>query len=528
MDHLLFTVPLEASGQRLDRFLSLHVPEHSRAALKKAVEAGQCTIDTSPVSNGATKLKAGQKISLLPPAGISSLKAEEGELAIVYHDAHLAVVNKAAGLTVHPCPSCPEGTLVHRLLAHFPELAQQEGLRPGIVHRLDKDTSGLLVVALSEVARLRLSEAFAGREVRKEYLALVQGLPPQEGEIEEPIGRDPHSKVKMTVLPENRGGKPARTAWRVLWHSPDARCTLVAVRIFTGRTHQIRVHMAHLGHPLWGDSLYGGTKQACAQRQMLHAWRIRFTHPMTAQPLEFCCPPPPDMPAAALALAEGLRRVIITGNIGCGKSTLTSHLAALGLPTFSADAEVKRLYEKKAAAWEFLRLRFGTRFMTEEDEINRPALAEAMQHSSDIRHEVESYVHTLVRDALERFWQQAAAAGAHSAVAEVPLYYEASWNKAASAPAAKPFVVVVCCPMPLRHARLAATRGWSAGYAAQIEAWQWPEERKAKQASYCLANDSDEAALERQAQKLYNHLITLRQKERSELAARLAALWTPL
>ena len=528
MDPLFFTVPYEAAGQRLDRFLSLNMPEFSRAALKKAVEAGQCSIDASPITNAATKLKAGQSISLLPPAGMSSVTPEEGELAVLYRDAHLAIINKAAGITVHPCPSCPEGTLVHRLLNHFPELAQQEGLRPGIVHRLDKDTSGLLVVALSEVARLRLSEAFAGREVRKEYLALVQGLPPAEGEIEQPIGRDPDVKVKMAVLPENRGGKPARTAWRVLWHTPDKRCALLAVRIFTGRTHQIRVHMAHLGHPLYGDSLYGGTRNALAPRQMLHAWRIRFAHPITAEALEFCCPPPPDMPAAALALAEGLRRVIITGNPGCGKSSLTSHLAALGLPTFSADAEVKRVYEKNAAAWDFLRLRFGTRFMTENDEVDRPALAAAMHNSPDIRREVEGYVHTLVRYALEAFWQQAAAAGAHSAVAEIPLYFETGWNSSDSATGAAPFVVAVTCPMPVRHARLAATRGWSSEYAARIEAWQWAEECKAKLATYCIDNASNEAALAKQAQDLYNHLITLRHKEQQALAAHLAALWTPL
>ena len=207
-----------------------------------------CRIDGLPVSTASLKLKAGQEVRLDLPDTANELRAEDEAVDILWQDEHLLLCNKPAGLTVHPCPSCPENTLVQRLLHHFPRLREQEGLRPGVVHRLDKDTSGLLLVALDEPTRLRMSEAFARREVHKEYLALVQGVPPQTGTCREPLGRHPTAKVKMAVVPENRGGKAAHSDWRVLWSSPRKDFSLVAVRIHTGRTHQIRVHMAHVGY----------------------------------------------------------------------------------------------------------------------------------------------------------------------------------------------------------------------------------------------------------------------------------------
>ena len=243
-------------GQRLDKALCGLLPDLSRAAVQRAITAGTCRIDGLPVSTASLKLKAGQEVRLDLPDTANELRAEDEAVDILWQDEHLLLCNKPAGLTVHPCPSCPENTLVQRLLHHFPRLREQEGLRPGVVHRLDKDTSGLLLVALDEPTRLRMSEAFARREVHKEYLALVQGVPPQTGTCREPLGRHPTAKVKMAVVPENRGGKAAHSDWRVLWSSPRKDFSLVAVRIHTGRTHQIRVHMAHVGHPLLGDALY--------------------------------------------------------------------------------------------------------------------------------------------------------------------------------------------------------------------------------------------------------------------------------
>ena len=173
-EELSFHVDAEA-GERLDRALHARLEGMSRAAVQKAITAGQCRIDGLPVVSAACKLRRGQLVELCLPQADSPLQAEAADLEVLFQDERLVVCNKPAGLTVHPCPSCPEGTLVHRLLHHFPQLRQMEGLRPGIVHRLDKDTSGLLLVALDEATRLRLAEAFAARTVSKSYLALVQG-----------------------------------------------------------------------------------------------------------------------------------------------------------------------------------------------------------------------------------------------------------------------------------------------------------------------------------------------------------------
>ena len=329
-------------GQRLDKALCGLLPDLSRAAVQRAITAGACRIDGLPVSTASLKLKAGQEVRLDLPDTANELRAEDEAVDILWQDEHLLLCNKPAGLTVHPCPSCPENTLVQRLLHHFPRLREQEGLRPGVVHRLDKDTSGLLLVALDEPTRLRMSEAFARREVHKEYLALVQGVPPQTGTCREPLGRHPTAKVKMAVVPENRDGKAAHSDWRVLWSSPRKDFSLVAVRIHTGRTHQIRVHMAHVGHPLLGDALYAPAPVAArAPRQMLHAWHISFCHPLSGEALAFFCPPPDDMLRTILNNSSRMQRLVITGNPGCGKSTLTHALEKAGLPTVSADALVE-------------------------------------------------------------------------------------------------------------------------------------------------------------------------------------------
>jgi len=294
-----FTV--DGGRVRLDRFLgeALREQDVSREKVKRAIRDGGCLVDGAVCTDVSAKVGAGQSIELRMEAEPTSVQPEEGELEILYQDAWLAVLNKPAGMTVHPAPSCPDGTLVHRLVARFPSLRAQEGFRPGIVHRLDKDTSGLICVALTEEARMRLSEAFAAREIRKEYLALVQGVPAPAGTVDAPLGRHPTVKVKVAVA---KNGKEARSEWRVL-HKGQGY-SLLGVRIFTGRTHQIRVHLTGEDLPLIGDQLYRGRAPGIAvkvenflefHRQALHASRLGLIHPATGEEMEWFVEPPEDM-----------------------------------------------------------------------------------------------------------------------------------------------------------------------------------------------------------------------------------------
>ncbi len=230
-----------------------------------------------------------------PPAEPSPLEPEEIPLDILYEDADLLVLNKPPGLVVHPAAGHARHTLVHGLLAHCDTLSGIGGeKRPGIVHRLDKDTSGCLVVAKNDAAHANLSRQFAGRLVTKIYLALVQGwFPPGKrgGMIDNSIGRHPVDRKKMAVL--TRGGRASRTEWRVAQELPGIG-TLVECTLHTGRTHQIRVHLKHLGHPLLGDTLYAPRLAGHYPRQMLHAWKLGFAHPRTGEPMHFCSPLPED------------------------------------------------------------------------------------------------------------------------------------------------------------------------------------------------------------------------------------------
>ena len=511
-------------GQRLDKALCGLLPGLSRAAVQRAITAGACRIDGMPVSTASLKLRAGQEVVLALPDTANELRAEEEAVDILWQDEHLLLCNKPAGLTVHPCPSCPENTLVQRLLHHFPRLREQEGLRPGVVHRLDKDTSGLLLVALDEPTRLRMSEAFARREVRKEYLALVQGVPPQTGTCREPLGRHPTAKIKMAVVPENRGGKAAHSDWRVLWSSPRKDFSLVAVRIHTGRTHQIRVHMAHVGHPLLGDALYAPAPVAArAPRQMLHAWHISFCHPLSGEELEFFCPPPDDMVRTILDNSSRMQRLVITGNPGCGKSTLTRALEEAGLPAVSADALVAQLYAAGGEMADYLGRRFGDRLLEEDGSVCKSALLDAMQQDPGLRREVEQMVHTLVRDAILSFWDRAEARGRACAVAEIPLYFECGWHKAGGLPGA--LSLTVRCPREIRLQRIMATRGWSEEKAATLEAWQWPAERKEAASDLVLDNAGTPADLRARVPALLEQLAALRQKAREDILRQVTACW---
>jgi 23S rRNA pseudouridine1911/1915/1917 synthase len=302
-------------GQRLDVFLAAEVTEFSRNHLKSLIEGGSVVLAGVVALSASRKVAAGQVVSvtLKPTAQSQAFVAEPMDLDVVFEDAHLMVVNKPAGLVVHPAAGNWTGTLMNGLLAHHSGASELP--RAGIVHRLDKDTSGLMVVGKTLAAVTALSRAIAAREVSRQYLSLVQGEAPAAFTVEAPIGRDPVTRVKMAVV---GSGKPARTdVQRLLlaqWAPVQPGATVsqrvaprwysgVLCTLHTGRTHQIRVHLSSRKHPLVADTLYGGSPALGMTRQALHATRLAFTHPVTGEALKFEAPLPEDM-ASAWSLLE--------------------------------------------------------------------------------------------------------------------------------------------------------------------------------------------------------------------------------
>jgi 23S rRNA pseudouridine1911/1915/1917 synthase len=313
-----FRAPSEAAGLRADRFLTDAIGGLSRSRVKALIESGQASRDGVRVHDPAEPVRPGALYALhLPPPEDAVPQPQDIPLTVLFEDRHLIVLDKPAGLVVHPAPGNRDGTLVNAVLAHAAEDLTGIGgeKRPGIVHRLDKDTSGVMVVAKSERAHTALSEAFAARDLDREYLALVWGLPaPAAGEIEGDIGRHPMDRKRMAVV--TRNGKHALTRYRTE-RGFGAACALLRCRLATGRTHQIRVHLAHAGHPLVGDPVYLRRTPAAARnlgeatreallafpRQALHAASLGFRHPVTGEALSFSAELPEDM-AALLRLLE--------------------------------------------------------------------------------------------------------------------------------------------------------------------------------------------------------------------------------
>ena len=285
----------EKAADRLDRLLAERFPEFSRARLQTFIKNGNVTVNGQP-SRASARVEIGDEILLAPPAPEpAEALPQDIPLPILFEDRHLIVIDKPAGLVVHPAVGNRDGTVVNALLHHCEELSGIGGVeRPGIVHRLDKETSGCLVVAKDDPTHRGLVELFAGREICKIYLALCQGrLRLRSGSIREPIGRHPVQRQKMAV---SATGRPAHTDYRVL---ADLSCgSLVECTLHTGRTHQIRVHLKHLGHPVLGDAIYG--KRGDFPRQMLHAWKMGFTHPITGEKLAFASAIPADFIAAGV------------------------------------------------------------------------------------------------------------------------------------------------------------------------------------------------------------------------------------
>jgi len=293
-DSYVFTA--DKAGFRLDKFVSENCPGLSRSQAQKLIDEGNVLVN-GIAEKASHKTEAGEKIEItVPPPAATGLLPEAIPVKIIYEDDDLLVIDKPAGLTVHPAPGHPSHTLVNAVLSHLNEIEDDgEVTRPGIVHRLDKDTSGVMLVAKNNVALANLADQFKARTVKKTYITLVKGiLRPDKGVIDAPIGRDSGDRKKMAVTGESRG-RAARTNYRVIRYV--GKNTLLEIMPETGRTHQIRVHLAAIGYPVFGDITYG-KKSAFLNRQFLHAQKIGFNLPATGKWVEFESPLPEDLEQA--------------------------------------------------------------------------------------------------------------------------------------------------------------------------------------------------------------------------------------
>ena len=314
------TVPAEADGQRIDRALTAALPELSRSRIQALVVAGRVRADGQTIAEPKTRVKAGRQLVVtVPPAAPATPVGEEIPLGVVYEDAALIIVDKPAGMVVHPAPGNPTGTLVNALIARCGDSLQGIGgeRRPGIVHRLDKDTSGLLVAAKTEAAHHALVAQFAARAIDRSYRALCWGVPdPVSGRIAGDIGRSPQNRKKMAVV--DRGGRPAATRYKVLRALAGGAVAELSCRLETGRTHQVRVHLAEEGHALLGDPTYGRPRHRVLRelpesaqqavrgldRQALHAERLGFAHPLDGRWCQFERSVPADLQSVIDALVR--------------------------------------------------------------------------------------------------------------------------------------------------------------------------------------------------------------------------------
>jgi len=501
---IYFRVSKNFAAYRLDKYLSLQQPEYSRRHIVGWIKNGQVQINDQIAIQPSRHIQNGDCICIEKKPSLNSLLPVPGPLDIVWQDKDLLVINKPAGLCVHPASERQETTLVHYLLSYFPWLETMDPVRPGIVHRLDRDTSGLMVVVLSEEARRIFVSALSHHQVDKQYLALVHGCPENKyGKMDSPIGRDHRNKTKMTV--SKRDGKEAKTRYEILYVFPDQQFSLLNVGIETGRTHQIRVHCAHIGHPVLGDKVYGPRHQSILKdnypkltkicsRQMLHSWSLGFDHPINKDRLAFNQRVPQDMSRILIQLNRKTQIVGVTGQVGCGKSSLTDLVAGGNIPKWSADQAVEELYQPGNDGWEMLKRSFGQVFFQQEDgPVDKQKLFQTMKDSPKIKKEVISLIHPLAERHLQNFcqqhWQE------RRILAEVPLLIESGWQRKGHFDV----VVGVMCPQALRWEWLQEKRGWDKNTIAEMESWQLSAQEKLQACNLVVQNLGDWSKLEETA-----------------------------
>ncbi|MFL9452327.1 RluA family pseudouridine synthase [Tolypothrix campylonemoides VB511288_2] len=300
-------LPIASKDARLDRYLSQVLPDLSRSRIQQLIEQGNVQLNGKPCISKKISVKVGDNITVnIPEAEPLELKPEEIPLDILYEDTSLLIINKPAGLVVHPAPGHQDGTLVNAILAHCPNLPGIGGVqRPGIVHRLDKDTTGAIVIAKTEQAHHALQAQLKAKTAGREYLGIVYGAPKTEsGTINLPIGRHPVERKKMAVVPVEKGGRVAVTHWKV--RERLGNYTLMHFQLETGRTHQIRVHSAQIGHPIVGDPVYSSGRSVGVNLpgQALHAWKLKLQHPVSGEWIEVTAP----LPQIFTTLLEVLQR----------------------------------------------------------------------------------------------------------------------------------------------------------------------------------------------------------------------------
>ncbi len=509
----------EVEKQRLDKTIyeRLKGKGISRSKVKEFILHSKVKVDGEEVTRPSYCLRSGQKVVIRVPEEEKGLMAQQGgEVKVLWRDGVMAVIDKPAHLTVHPAPSCKESTLVHYLLSYFPELSVFKGDRPGIVHRLDKDTSGLMLIALKREVKEALSNFFKERKVSKRYIALVWGRFTRErGRIDMAIARDEKSRIKMGI---KRSGREAITLYRVLGYFKREDISLVEVKILTGRTHQIRVHMSHIGHPVVGDKVYGRenvhqrriVSSLYVNRQMLHCWRLDLPHPVSGESLSFICPLPRDMYRAVLKLLSRPLVVGITGNVGSGKSTVAKILgSSRGTVVWSADEAVDKLYKKGETGWEMIRRTFGRRYLDEEkEEIDRTRLLASMSKDPLFRKELMNIIHPLVEGELMEFLSLYG--HKRLLVCEIPLLFETGWHKRRDL---FDIVLMVYCGNQERIRRLKELRGWSEEQICAIDSWQMTQEEKVRLADIILDNSGDKSDLACRVQTLRTILRGIKRKK---------------
>ena len=521
-DIVQFTVSEGENDLRLDQVVSARLEQQcSRSGVQRLIKEGLVSVGGVVAAKTSVRVRTGQNVEVRSRIQQRQVEPRSGELEILFQDETVIAVNKPAGLSVHPAPHMKEETLVHRLLHHFPELEGADAYRPGIVHRLDKDTTGVVLVARSEAARRALAAQFAARSVEKTYLAVVPGRPdPPSAEIDLPIGRHPTLKTRMAVV---KGGRNAVSRYETVWSSPDGGFSLLRVEIDTGRTHQIRVHLSRIGNPVAGDAVYGGKVRpvqdvpstgrvaGLVRRPLLHAHRICFTHPGSGERITIFSRMPRDMRRAVLLAGRRVQKVCLTGLPGCGKSRVLEEFGRLGAPVWSADDIVRGLYAVGGEGHDYLRRRFGDRFLDEEGRTERKRLFGAMIENPGLRREMEALLHPLVRHELEHFFRDSGLE--RFCVAEIPLLVETGWHR-------KGFfdvVVAVESRDDLRHERLLA-RGWTGPEIVAVDGWHAPEKTKRAAADFVIRNNGSPEELQAEVRRVQTELRRKRSADVRERA----------